>query len=280
MKKLEKGFIVPLLIIVILVLVIGGGIYIYLQKQQIFQDVKLNSSKIKITSPSAGAVWQEGNTYTISVENLEDGVEYDMFLADAQDKSRIIAIMDSDDFGKIAHISSSSPSFKWQISPIIWEGSAPTSYKIYIIDVVKYQNAILSGNANYPIEAESPAFTITTSGQGQLIVNKQMDNSNNLTISWQFPQPMNAALEMKCYSDLVTVYNQTNNIYDSCDKAAKTAFDVAEWTNQTGGTVTLNLSGNDNNKPITVRFTLKLITKEGYVPKWEDFDVTFPAAKK
>lgn len=90
MKNSQKGFIVPLLIAIIAVLVIGGGIYIYNNKKaeapvlpiDINTDIQTtnqtqqqtntqnppanNKSSITVLSPNGGEVFKVGSTQTIS----------------------------------------------------------------------------------------------------------------------------------------------------------------------------------------------------------------------
>lgn len=86
MKKIQKGFIAPVLLLVIVLLVIGGSVYVYESKKTespVVVDTQeqtntqtppvtnqeaskpATQSLITISSPSAGTVWLTGNTYQV-----------------------------------------------------------------------------------------------------------------------------------------------------------------------------------------------------------------------
>jgi hypothetical protein len=72
MKNSQKGFVVPLLIAIIALLVIGGGVYIYENKKAeaptvLNQAFEVSSQpSITILSPKKGEFWKMGQIYTIS----------------------------------------------------------------------------------------------------------------------------------------------------------------------------------------------------------------------
>ena len=72
MKNSQKGFIVPLLIAIIAVLVIGGGVYVYETKKTeapvvdtTTQQTNNQTPSIQVLSPNGGEVLHIGQTYTI-----------------------------------------------------------------------------------------------------------------------------------------------------------------------------------------------------------------------
>jgi hypothetical protein len=103
MKNLQKGFIVPLFLVIITMFVIGGGIYIYENKktetpqvvntgnqassqnqQQInTQTPPVNTqtnnlptqidTSFKVLSPKTGDSWKIGGTYSVKFQNLPKG---------------------------------------------------------------------------------------------------------------------------------------------------------------------------------------------------------------
>ncbi len=82
MNNSQKGFVVPLLIGIVALLVIGGGVYIYQNEKIEVPEVVDTSSNIiapnttqpsiTILSPNGGEMWQEGKVYPIrwSAKNI------------------------------------------------------------------------------------------------------------------------------------------------------------------------------------------------------------------
>lgn len=103
MKNLQKGFIVPVLLAIIAVLVIGGGVYIYESKKTETPPVVNNQNQLpnqnqqqtntqtppvktpannppsqtdtsfKVLSPKAGDSWKIGGVYSVKFQNLPKG---------------------------------------------------------------------------------------------------------------------------------------------------------------------------------------------------------------
>lgn len=85
MKNSQKGFIVPVLLVVIALLVVGGGIYIYKNKkvevpavvntgtQQTNNPPTQTDTSFKVLSPKAGDSWKIGGTYSVKFQNLPKG---------------------------------------------------------------------------------------------------------------------------------------------------------------------------------------------------------------
>ncbi len=98
MKNSQKGFIVPVLVAIISLLVIGGGVYIYKNKTveipavvntgtqptntntqtppantQINNPPAQTNTSFKVLSPKAGDSWKIGGVYSVKFQNLSKG---------------------------------------------------------------------------------------------------------------------------------------------------------------------------------------------------------------
>lgn len=84
MKNSQKGFIVPLLLVIIAVLVVGGGVYVYKNKkvevpvvdngtQEPNNPPPQTDTSFKILSPKTGDSWKIGGTYFAKFQNLPKG---------------------------------------------------------------------------------------------------------------------------------------------------------------------------------------------------------------
>lgn len=96
MKNLQKGFIVPVLLVIIALLVVGGGVYVYESKKTEVPPVVDNGTQqtntqtppvntqtnnppsqidnsFKVLSPKAGDSWKIGGVYSVKFQNLPKG---------------------------------------------------------------------------------------------------------------------------------------------------------------------------------------------------------------
>lgn len=132
MKSSRKEFIVALLIVIIAVLIIGGGIYIYTNKQVTSQsDINsvINSQKVssdnpavtvKVLFPNGGEKYEDGKTYNIKwLSNTTKNVDIGLIEG---------SMNSGQDADYIALDIPNSGNYKWTISSKINSGQ----YRIYI----------------------------------------------------------------------------------------------------------------------------------------------------
>lgn len=167
----EKGFIVPLLLVIIAVLVIGGGVYIYNNKkveapvtntgtQQTYtQTPPVNTStnaSITVLSPNGRETWQNGSTYTISWRsaNLPSTAKIYVSLIkgfkgdiDYNEKSKNV----------VSGLSSTVTSYSWKVDTI-----GLVSGNDYTIVVVANWGDFDAGTFARTYDSSNTSFTITS----------------------------------------------------------------------------------------------------------------------
>ncbi|TSC71316.1 MAG: hypothetical protein G01um101448_1229 [Parcubacteria group bacterium Gr01-1014_48] len=173
MKNLQKGFIVPALLVIIALLVIGGGVYVYENKksetpvpsttdtqnppvttQQIPPPANTNpvKSSITIMSPNGQEVWADGSSQTIrwtsKGSDATQPVEIDLLRKTSADTQFW-------NIGTIATNQSGSGSYTWKVSAKDTTGkiTAGSQYKILI------GRNLAKGTG--PVDESNNYFTIT-----------------------------------------------------------------------------------------------------------------------
>ncbi len=119
MKNIHKGFVGPLLLIIIAVLVIGGGIYLYTQRSQTTATDPLTETAVStqpsvtVLSPNGGEAWTIGSTQTIkwNSNNFSGGVVYFELI----DSRYNAATEDNQTHFKIANAVPNTGSYSWTI---------------------------------------------------------------------------------------------------------------------------------------------------------------------
>lgn len=159
MKNLQKGFVVPVILVAIALLVIGGGVFVYKSKKVETPAVvdtgtqQTNTdSQFTITWPTSGVVLVAGKTYTITWTGIDSHIKgYEMYLwkesqqaLDGHQGTGYVSIIAS----SINTVPVSKRSFSWTVPFTLKAGDD------YHIDFA---------NVSYPANGRSAKFTIVSS---------------------------------------------------------------------------------------------------------------------
>jgi hypothetical protein len=179
MKNSQKGFAVPLLLAIIVLLVIGGGIYIYQIKNSTTTKVDSNNNetqqvnsniqpsitspasvqtgssaqtnisnsnapkpRMTILSPNGGESWQEGKVYEIKWSAMN--IPGDQIIRLADSNNRVIKIIDSN--VNTVNGGTGNYQYSWSIPQTLVSEASPGKFKILISSS---DNTISDSSDNY-----------------------------------------------------------------------------------------------------------------------------------